>query len=148
MSECPAESMVMQPLATPEATYEWGKQLAQGLAAYTVIALVGDLGAGKTQVSKGIVAGLGSQAEVSSPTFAIVNEYPDGRLPVFHFDFYRLETATEVLRLGWDDYLDEPGVVIVEWADRFPKLLPEQTRWFHLAHLAEGVRSIREGEVA
>jgi tRNA threonylcarbamoyladenosine biosynthesis protein TsaE len=135
----------MTHLATPEASFDWGSELGKTLSDHAVIALVGDLGAGKTQVSKGIVAGLNSQAAVSSPTFAIVNEYPDGRLPVFHFDFYRLDSADEVLRLGWDDYLDEPSVVIVEWADRFPELLPAETRWFHLDHAPEGGRTLREG---
>lgn len=142
----PNATSAMTHLASPEESYQWGFELGQSLAAHSVIALVGDLGAGKTQVSKGIVAGLASSAAVSSPTFAIVNEYQDGRLPVFHFDFYRLETAEELLRLGWDDFLDEPAVVIAEWADRFPECMPVPTRWFYLKHLATGGRQIREGE--
>ena len=84
------------------------------------LALVGDLGAGKTHFTKGIVAGLGCDAAVTSPTFTLVHEYRGGRLPVFHFDFYRLESAAELLAIGWDDYLDEGGVAIVEWADNSP----------------------------
>jgi tRNA threonylcarbamoyladenosine biosynthesis protein TsaE len=91
--------------------------------------LQGDLGAGKTQLAKGIVAGLGSEAIVTSPTFTIVHEYGGGRLPVYHFDFFRLEDRHRVLRLGLDDYFFGDGVCIVEWADRFAELLPEQSRW-------------------
>ena len=103
---------------------EAGCRLASSLQAGDVIALTGGLGAGKTHFSKGIVMGLGADEEVTSPTFPLVQEYHSGRLPVFHFDFYRLESAKELLALGWDDYLDEQGVVIVEWADKFPELLP------------------------
>ncbi len=136
----------MKRLATPEDTLAWGRELGTGLRAGEVIALRGNLGAGKTQAVKGIAEGLGSAMAVASPTFALVHEYRDGRLPLFHFDFYRLEAADEVLRLGWDDYLDEQGVVVVEWPDRFPELLPEGTRWFELEHVAEGGRLVREGE--
>lgn len=106
-------------LATADDTRRWGLTLAESLQAGDVVALCGQLGAGKTQATKGIVVGLGSQADVTSPTFTLVHEYTDGRLPVFHFDFYRMEQSGEVLTLGWDEILDEPGVVIVEWADLF-----------------------------
>ncbi len=135
----------MKRLATAEDTLAWGRALAAELRAGDVIALRGNLGAGKTHVVKGIAAGLGSIMVVSSPTFALVHEYPDGRLPLFHFDFYRLDSAHEVLRLGWDDYLDEHGVIVVEWPDRFPELLPEGTRWFELEHVDGGGRIIKEG---
>ena len=133
-------------LLTPEATYEWGAQLAQSLNAGDVVALCGHLGAGKTQATKGIVAGLGSRADVTSPTFTLVHEYFDGRVPVFHFDFYRMDDAAQVLTVGWDDFLDEPGVVIVEWADLFPNLLPAHTRWFHLESLPAGGRRVVTGK--
>jgi len=109
-----------------------GAKLAAGLDAGDVIALNGQLGAGKTHFSKGIVAGLGANDEVTSPTFSLVQEYLGGRLPVFHFDFYRLNDVSELLRLGWDEYLDEDGVLLVEWADKFPDVLPDGTRWFDL----------------
>lgn len=131
-------------LSSPEATHAWGRDLAATLRAGDVIALCGQLGAGKTQASMGIVAGLGSQAAVTSPTFTLVHEYLDGRLPVFHFDFYRMERAEEVLGLGWDEILDEPGVVIVEWADLFPALMPPGTRWFDLSPLPDGTRLVQE----
>jgi tRNA threonylcarbamoyladenosine biosynthesis protein TsaE len=131
-------------LATPEATFDWGRELAASLRAGDVVALCGQLGAGKTQATKGILAGLGSQAAVTSPTFTLVHEYTDGRLPVFHFDFYRMDSAEEVLTVGWDDILDEPGVVIIEWADLFPELLPPHTRWFHLTPQPDGSREVTE----
>ncbi len=129
-------------LQTPEATFEWGRALAENLQAGDVVALCGQLGAGKTQATKGIVAGLGSSAAVTSPTFTLVHEYSDGRLPIFHFDFYRMDSAQEVLTVGWDDILDEPGVVIIEWADLFPELLPPHTRWFQFSALEDGSRLV------
>ncbi len=132
-------------LKTPQQTWEWGRALGAVLAAGDVVALCGPLGAGKTQAAKGIVAGLGSGAEVTSPTFTLVHEYRDGRLPVFHFDFYRHERPGAVLAAGWDDILDEPGVVVVEWADLFPDLLPAHARWFFLEALPDGSRHVKEG---
>ncbi len=131
-------------LATPHDTWAWGHDLGARLVAGDVVALCGPLGAGKTQAAKGIVAGLGSQAAVTSPTFTLVHEYRDGRLPVFHFDFYRHEHPAAVLAAGWDDILDEPGVVVVEWADRFPELLPAQARWFTFEALPDGSRRVME----
>lgn len=132
-------------LPTPDATSDWGRELAQSLKAGDVVAFCGHLGAGKTQATKGLVAGMGSVADVTSPTFTLVHEYLDGRLPLFHFDFYRMDEAHQVLTVGWDDLLDEPGVVIVEWADLFPALLPEQTRWFYFESLPTGERRVKEG---
>lgn len=125
-------------------TVAWGRELATHLHSGDVVALVGNLGAGKTHATKGIVSGLGSASDVSSPTFTLVHEYLGGRLPAFHFDFYRLETAGEVIGIGWDDYLDAGGIVIVEWADRFPELLPENTRWFDFEILPDDTRIVEE----
>jgi len=136
----------MTTLHSPEETLAWGRRLAAELRAGDVVALCGNLGAGKTHAAKGIVGGLQSSAEVTSPTFTLVHEYTDGRLPVYHFDFYRTDTEAGVLSLGWDEYLDEPGVMIVEWADRFPRLMPHHTRWFYLEHAAEGTRIVRDGK--
>lgn len=129
-------------LSSADDTRRWGLTLAESLQAGDVVALCGQLGAGKTQATKGIVAGLGSLADVTSPTFTLVHEYTDGRLPVFHFDFYRMEQSGEVLTLGWDEILDEPGVVIVEWADLFPELLPPHTRWFQFTLQPDGAREV------
>ncbi len=131
-------------LATADDAHAWGMQLAPTLAAGDVIALCGTLGAGKTQITRGIVAGMQSQAAVTSPTFTLVHEYVDGRLPVFHFDFYRMESAAEVIGIGWDEFLTEPGVIIVEWADMFPDLMPPPTRWFHIHAMQDGSRTVTE----
>ena len=101
-----------------------GRDAAVAARPGMVIALVGGLGAGKTHWTKGFVAGLGSPAEVTSPTFGLVHEYPGGRFPVVHMDFYRMQSGHELLALGWDEYLDSGAVVVAEWADRFPALLP------------------------
>ena len=135
----------MPRLASVEDTLAWGRALAQSLQAGDVIALAGNLGAGKTHATKGIVAGLGSAADVSSPTFTLVHEYPDGRLPAFHFDFYRLDSAVELPSIGWEDYLDAEGVVIVEWADKFPEVIPPNARWFHFTLTDDGARTVTEG---
>ena len=131
-------------LKTADEAHTWGLKLADTLAEGDVVALRGTLGAGKTQITRGIVAGMKSEADVTSPTFTLVHEYRDGRLPVFHFDFYRMDSASEVIGIGWDDILAEPGVVIVEWADLFPDLLPPHTRWFQIDIQPDGSRLITE----
>lgn len=107
-----------------------------------VVALCGELGAGKTQFVKGLAAGLGVASEVTSPTFTLIHEYTGGRLPVYHFDFYRLDFAAEAVALGLDEYLEGAGVSVIEWGDKFPGLLPAGTRWIHFAHLPDGTREI------
>jgi tRNA threonylcarbamoyladenosine biosynthesis protein TsaE len=104
-------------------------QLAEDLDAGCVLALKGELGSGKTIFTKGLVTGLGSSAAATSPTFTIVHEYQGGRLPIYHFDFFRLENRGSADRLGLDDYLFSDGVCVIEWADRFPDLIPEHARW-------------------
>lgn len=130
--------------ATPEAMAQLGSAAADDASPGDVIALVGELGAGKTHWTKGFVAGLGCGSVVTSPTFGLVHEHPGGRIPVFHFDFHRIDTADELLAIGWDDYLDQQGVVIAEWADKFPELLPPGTRWIRIEALPDGRRRIRE----
>lgn len=119
-----------------------GALAAREVVAGTVIALVGDLGAGKTHWTKGFVAGIGSGAEVTSPTFGLVHEYPGGSLPVFHLDFYRLESAEELLALGWDEYLESGGVVVAEWGNKFPQILPDDTVWLQFKVGADGLRTV------
>jgi tRNA threonylcarbamoyladenosine biosynthesis protein TsaE len=121
-------------LADEAATLAAGEECAKSIASSAVIALVGDLGAGKTSFSKGLVSGLGHAGDVSSPTFTLVHEYVGGRLPVFHFDFYRLENVEQLWDIGWDEYLSGEGVIIVEWADKFPDALPSGTLWIALSH--------------
>lgn len=110
---------------SPEQTQAFGRDLAVTLGKGAVVALTGDLGAGKTHFTKGLVEAFGgTPSEVTSPTFTLVHEYREGRMPVFHFDFYRLVHAAELRDIGWEDYLLEDGVVVVEWAERFPEALP------------------------
>ncbi len=120
------------------ATLAFGRSVGESVEAGEVIALVGNLGAGKTTLTQGIMQGLGYEQEVTSPTFSLVQEYLGGRLDVFHFDFYRVEEEHELIDLGWDDYLDRPGLVIVEWPALHPDLLPKNTRWLKLSHQEEG----------
>ncbi len=132
---------------SPADTFAHGSALATTLRAGDVVALDGDLGAGKTHFVKGIAAGLGCECDVTSPTFTLVHEYTGGRLPLFHFDFYRLESEDEVLRIGLDDYLGAGGVLVIEWAGKFPAVLPAGTRWFRLRAVtgsAKGDGDIRE----
>lgn len=131
---------------SPEAMEALGREAAQSAVAGTVIALVGGLGAGKTHWTKGFVAGLGSPAEVTSPTFGLVHEYPGGSLPVFHLDFYRPDSAAELVALGWDEILEQDAVVIAEWGDKFPELLPAETRWLHFTVEADGSRTVRAAD--
>lgn len=119
-----------------------GESVGRALLGGETIALNGDLGAGKTHFCKGIAKGVGASESVSSPTFSLVNEYRSGRIPVFHFDFYRLESAEELLQIGWEDYLDEEGIVLVEWAEKFPEVLPEETRNCQFEILDESTRSL------
>jgi tRNA threonylcarbamoyladenosine biosynthesis protein TsaE len=119
-----------------------GHLMAAEVKPGTVIGLVGGLGAGKTHWTKGLVSGLGSAAEVTSPTFGLLHEYPGGRLPVFHLDFYRIQSAAELIGIGWDEYLDAGGVIVAEWADKFSELLPENTLWLTFAIQPDGARTV------
>ena len=112
-----------------EETWQAGHAQAAHLHPGDLLALVGDLGAGKTQWVKGLAAGLGSDAPVTSPTFTLIHEYLGGRLPLYHIDCYRLESPAELLAIGLDDYLDGRGLLVIEWADKFPTLIPPSARW-------------------
>ena len=100
-----------------EETEALGARLADALAEGRVVAFTGDLGAGKTAFTRGLARGLGITDRVTSPTFTIVNEYEGGRLPLFHFDMYRLDSADELFHIGWEDYLARGGVCAVEWSE-------------------------------
>jgi tRNA threonylcarbamoyladenosine biosynthesis protein TsaE len=112
----------------------YAKELAGDLQAGAVIALIGDLGTGKTTFTKALAAGLGVSEPVQSPTFTIIKEYKSGRLPLFHFDVYRLESEEELEDLGIDEYLFGDGVSVVEWADKVPGIFPEGTLVIELAY--------------
>jgi tRNA threonylcarbamoyladenosine biosynthesis protein TsaE len=108
-------SLLSRSPAETEALGEaWGRTATPGL----VIALNGDLGAGKTQLVRGLARGLGCRARVHSPTFTLVNEYLDGRLPLYHLDLYRLETPEQIASAGLEDFLQPEGVTVIEWAAR------------------------------
>ena len=102
---------------SPEETESVGEALGKILNAGTVIAYKGDLGAGKTAFTRGLARGLGCRELVTSPTYTIVNEYLGGRLPLFHFDMYRLESSDDLFDIGWEDYLERGGVCAVEWSE-------------------------------
>ncbi len=113
--------------ASEEETISYGRVLGNMLERGDVIALIGELGAGKTYLAKGLALGLGAKdaKEVTSPSFTIINEY-SGRIPIFHLDFFRLSEDFEVEDLGYEEYFYGPGVSIIEWAEKFPKILPEE----------------------
>ena len=102
-----------------------GQKLASRLAPGDVIAYFGDLGAGKTAFTRGLARGLGITERITSPTFTIVNEYQGGRLPLFHFDMYRLGSSDELYEIGWEDYLARGGVCAVEWSEIVADALEE-----------------------
>lgn len=102
---------------SPEETEKIGEALAKSLQPGTILAYRGDLGAGKTAFTRGLARGLGCKETVTSPTYTIVNEYLGGRLPLFHFDMYRLASSDDLWDIGWEDYLDRGGVCAVEWSE-------------------------------
>ena len=110
--------------ASPAETQAFGRMLGGLLKTGDVVALIGELGSGKTCLIQGICAGLDVEDDVTSPTFTLINEYR-GRIPVAHVDLYRLEDAESVLDLGYDEYIDGDGICLIEWADKFPDLLPD-----------------------
>ena len=110
---------------SPEETEALGERLAERLEPGTVIAFTGELGAGKPAFVRGVARGLGIAEWVTSPTFTIVNEYEGGRLPLFHFDMYRLGSADELFDIGWEDYLARGGVCAVEWSENVADALEE-----------------------
>ena len=112
---------------SPEETRALGRALAKALWGGSVVAFTGDLGAGKTAFVSGMAEGLGVEERVTSPTFTIVNEYEGGRLPLFHFDMYRLCSADELFHIGWEDYLARGGVCAVEWSENVEEALDEDT---------------------
>jgi tRNA threonylcarbamoyladenosine biosynthesis protein TsaE len=110
-----ATSISHSPAATEALGENWGRDAKKGL----IIALSGDLGAGKTQLVKGLARGLGITSRVNSPSFTLVNVYTGGRLTLFHLDLYRLETKEQILSAGIEDYLQPDGVAVIEWAERW-----------------------------
>lgn len=126
-----------------EETREVGRQLAARLPRSGAVLLIGNLGAGKTTLTKGIAEGRGAAAadEVSSPTFTLIHEYGQP-VSIYHVDLYRLDTADEVRRLGLDELFESPALVLLEWAERFPELLPEERVEIRLSHQGDDNRTI------
>lgn len=124
-------------------TIKTGKKFAERLKAGDVICLHGELGAGKTQLVKGIASFFGiNPSEVTSPTFTLIHEYP-GILPVYHFDFYRLKNEKEALEIGSEEYFYGEGVSIIEWPDKIKGLIPNDALHVYLTHAGEQKREIR-----
>jgi tRNA threonylcarbamoyladenosine biosynthesis protein TsaE len=131
-----------QQLVDAAATHQIGRQLGTQLSAGSVLLLQGDLGAGKTSLVQGIGMGLGITETIDSPTFTLINEYHDGRVPLYHLDLYRLEPAEVAglqLEIYWDGIEVEPGIVAIEWAERLP-YLPLDYLQLNLSHRDEGGR--------
>ena len=110
---------------SPQQTEEVGEKLAKALNPGAVIAYKGDLGAGKTAFTRGLARGLGAAEQVTSPTYTIVNEYLSGRMPLFHFDMYRLSCSDDLFDIGWEDYLERNGVCAVEWSENVADALED-----------------------
>ena len=113
---------------SPQETEAVGEKLGKMLPAGTILAYTGDLGAGKTAFTRGLARGLGSTEPVTSPTYTIVNEYLSGRLPLFHFDMYRLRCADDLWDIGWEDYLDRNGICAVEWSENVAEAMEGAVR--------------------
>jgi len=126
---------------SPAETEAIGAALGKLLPAGTVIAYRGDLGAGKTAFTRGLARGLGCTDIVTSPTYTIVNEYPGGRLPLFHFDMYRLASSDDLWDIGWEDYLDRNGICAVEWSENVDDAM-EDALYITIEKLGEETRRI------
>ena len=120
----PNNGFIQLRMKSVQETIQFGNQLGQQLTGGAVLGLTGDLGTGKTVLTRGIALGLGmSMDQVSSPTFTLIQEYP-GSIPLIHVDLYRLEMSSEIFTLGLEEYFTPGTIVIIEWAERFPQILP------------------------
>jgi tRNA threonylcarbamoyladenosine biosynthesis protein TsaE len=128
---------------SPDETEDFGRRFAENVQPGDVLAVTGELGSGKTQFVKGLVAGVRSTDPVTSPTFTLIHEYSHGRLPVYHFDFFRVEDRQSAGRLGLDDYFFGTGICVIEWADRFRDLIPPNAQWIAFELKSENQRAIR-----
>ena len=139
--------MAIYRTASEAETIALGERLARELPRRGVVLLIGNLGAGKTTLAKGIVNGLGAAApdEVSSPTFTLIHEYGEGR--VYHIDLYRLDEPREVATLGLEEIFERDGLVLIEWGERFPQLLPANRTEIRLRTLEDDTREIEVTEL-
>lgn len=120
-------------IVSADEMFSLGETIGKAATTGEIYALIGDLGAGKTVFSKGFAAGLGITETVVSPTFMIVQEYDGGRLPLYHFDVYRIEEPDEMAEIGFDEYIRGDGVCLIEWADRIAPLLPDDAAMIRIA---------------
>ena len=128
---------------SPQDTYNFGKFLGENLQPGALVALYGELGAGKTCLTQGIARGLGVPEEypITSPTFTIINEYP-GRLTLYHLDMYRLSGVRDLDEIGYDDCFSDRGVIVMEWAEKIQEVIPEGTLFIVLTYIHESRRKI------
>ena len=117
---------------SPEDTFQAGLKLAEKVKAGDIYTLTGDLGVGKTVFTKGLAKGLGITEPVTSPTFTIIQEYEEGRLPLYHFDVYRIGDPEEMYELGYEDYFFGRGVCLIEWAGQIEELIPEEAHHIYI----------------
>ncbi len=127
---------------SPEETRELAEKLSRQLQAGDVLLLLGDLGAGKSEFTRGLAHGLGIQGTVASPSFTILNVYEDGRVPLYHFDWYRLNSAEELYEMGMDEYLGGDGIAVVEWPSQCPEAIPADYLEISLTPMGESEREI------
>lgn len=139
------EQSVMALLSkSPEETFRIGRILAEGLRAGDVVALVGELGSGKTCLTQGIASGLGVPEgyAVTSPTFTLVNEYPGRQMSLYHLDVYRLTGCADLSEMGYDEYLSGRGVTVIEWAEKIREAVPDDALLVVMTYLEEYIRNI------
>lgn len=127
---------------SPQETVNIAAHLADALKSGDVIAFTGDLGAGKTCFTKGLASGLGYKGMVTSPTFALINEYVGGRLPIYHFDMYRVASYDDLYSTGYFDYENSGGILVVEWSENISEVLPDNTIYINIENLGENKRKI------
>ena len=127
-------------------TRKLGERLAEKLKAGDVVLLEGELGAGKSELARGVAKGLGVQETVTSPSFTILNVYESGRIPLYHFDWYRLESEEELYELGMDEYLGGNGIALVEWPGRCPEAIPADCLLIRITAEGENTRRIKAEE--
>jgi len=136
--------MALTILHSVEAAQAFGENWAPDLVGGEIIALHGVLGAGKTQLAKGLARGLGYRGDVTSPTFTIVHEYLGGRLPIYHIDLYRIKNEKEAIDIGLEEYLPSDGVTVIEWPERIASILPPDARHWELEVVSLTERVIRQ----
>ena len=131
---------------SPDDTIAFGKKVAEEVSSGDILCLEGDLGAGKTHFVKGLAAGLGiSSGQVRSPTYTLINEY-DGRLPLYHFDCYRMESPQEALEIGAEEYFYREGVSVIEWPGRIAPLIPPEALWISISAIDKETRKFVIGK--